>query len=389
MQRSILFLLLILSCFVHGRELSQYSAIKAQKAYQLSQDGKTGEAIRLLKNIETSRTYDKAYISRMLGIFYWQEGQVSDAILYLKVAVHSKQLSTDIMWSTEKMLADLYLNSGQYEQALSHYYSLVKVSVAKRGSDDIWLRISQSHYQLGQWGSVISSVNKYFKTSPKDKVQPLSLKLGAQLELKRWHEAIPTLKSLLEIKPEKSSWWRQLASLQVQLGKDRDAVDTLSLAKINQVELSQRDLRMLAQLYAQVGLPEKAALEISQLDNASTDVQLLFEQAVYWQRAKEWAKAITVWSSASRYKPKYRWNLIELLIQQQYYREVLSVTKEIKEKPERVAIIRAEAFYKLGEIDNALREAKKADRIEPSKISRRWIKFLSELSHESTDDGNK
>lgn len=384
MERLILILLLMLSSLAHGRELSQYVAIKAQKAYQLSQEEKTDEAIRLLKTIDTSRLYDQAYVSRMLGIFYWQEEQVSYAILHLKAAVDSKQLLPDIAWSTEKMLADLYLSSGQFTQALPRYYSLVKTSELKPDSEGLWLRIAQAHYQLSQWKSVISSVNKYFKTSPKERVQPLSLKLGAQLELKKWDRAILTLKSLLEIKPEKASWWRQLASLQVQVGKARDAVDTLFLAKVNHVELSQRDLRMLAQLYAQVGLPEKAALEISQLNDASTDVKLLFEQAVYWQRAKEWDKAIAVWHSASKYKSKYRWNLIGLLLQQQHYREVLDITEDIKENPERVAMTRAEAFYKLGEIDKALHEAKRADRIKSSKISQRWIKFLLQLSRDTT-----
>ncbi len=68
MERLILILLLMLSSLAHGKELSQYIAIKAQKAYQLSQEEKTDEAIRLLKAIETSRLYDQAYISRMLGI---------------------------------------------------------------------------------------------------------------------------------------------------------------------------------------------------------------------------------------------------------------------------------------------------------------------------------
>jgi hypothetical protein len=387
MQRSIFILFLIFSSLAHGRELSQYIAVKVQKAYQFSQDEKTGEAIRLLKNIETSRTYDKAYIARMLGIFYWQEEQVSDAILNLKAAVDSKQLSKDIAWSTEKMLADIHLSSGQYDQALSRYYSLVKTATPEFDTKDLWLRIAQSHYQLSQWNLVISSVNKYFKNPPKDKVQPLSLKLGAQLELKKWNQAVLTLKSLLEIKPEKSSWWRQLALLQVQVGKPRDAVNTLSLAKINGVELSQHDLRILAQLYAQVGLPERAALEISQLHNASTDVQLLFEQAVYWRRAKEWDKSIEVWRSASNYKSKYRWNLVELLLQQQRYQEVLNVTREIKGKPEKVAMTRVQAFYKLGEIDKALLEAKKASEIKPSKQSQRWIKFLSQLNRETNDGG--
>ena len=342
MERLILILLLILSSLAHGRELSQYIAIKAQKAYQLSQEEKTVEAIRLLKNIETSRSYDQAYISRMLGIFYWQEEQVSDAILHLKAAVDSKQLLTDMAWPTEKMLADLYLSSGQFNRALPRYYSLVNTPEPKPDLEDLWLRIAQAHYQLGQWKSVISSVNKYFKIPPKEKVQPLSLKLGAQLELRKLDSAILTLKSLLEIKPEKASWWRQLASLQVQVGKARDAVDTLSLAKVNHVELSQRDLRMLAQLYAQVGLPEKAALEISQLNDASTDVKLLFEQAVYWQRAKEWDKAIAVWHSAVKYKSQYRWNLIGLLLQQQHYKEVLDLTTDLKEKPKKGDIHKAE-----------------------------------------------
>ncbi|MFA0125628.1 BTAD domain-containing putative transcriptional regulator, partial [Vibrio sp. 10N.261.48.A2] len=110
----------------------------------------------------------------------------------------------------------------------------------------------------------------------------------AQLQLKQWKQSIPTLESLVELQPEKDNWWRQLVGIQLRLERSRDALNTLALAELQGVELNNSDRRLLAQLYAKRGIPERAAQEISKLDDANSDVQLLAEQATYWQLAKEW-----------------------------------------------------------------------------------------------------
>ncbi|NRF27986.1 hypothetical protein HRJ45_23640 [Vibrio coralliilyticus] len=379
MKRLALIALLLASPITAAQELTQYTAVRVQKANELAQEEQLKEAITLLKEIDTSRDYDKAFVARMLAVLYWQDGNTKQAISKMEYAVESGLLRDEQAWISQRMLADLYLNDQQFAKALKHYYQLVKSVPETQKAQDLWLRIAQSHYQLEQWDKVVPAVDKYLKVEKKEILQPLSLKLGAQLELKRWSAAIPTLELLISIQPEKLSWWRQLVGLQMKVGKDKEALDTLALAKINGLPLSQSDRRMLAQMYAKRGIPERAAIEISELDGAQTDVQLLSEQATYWQLAKEWDKSLSIWKLAAEKDAKHNWSVAQLMVQQGYYKDSLSVLDKVKGREADVALAKTRALYKLNLLEKALVQAKRANNIEPSSQAKSWIKYLSQL----------
>ncbi|MFN3015220.1 tetratricopeptide repeat protein [Vibrio coralliilyticus] len=379
MKRLALIALLLASPITAAQELTQYTAVRVQKANELAQEEQLKEAITLLKEIDTSRDYDKAFVARILAVFYWQDGNTKQAISKMEYAVESGLLRDEHAWISQRMLADLYLNDQQFAKALKHYYQLVKSVPENQKAQDLWLRIAQSHYQLEQWDKVVPAIDKYLKVEKKEILQPLSLKLGAQLELKHWSAAIPTLELLISIQPEKLSWWRQLVGLQMKVGKDKEALDTLALAKINGLPLSQSDRRMLAQMYAKRGIPERAAIEISELDDAQTDVQLLSEQATYWQLAKEWDKSLSIWKLAAKKDAKYNWSVAQLMVQQGYYKDSLSVLDKVKGREADVALAKTRALYKLNLLEKALVQAKRANNIKPSSQAKSWIKYLSQL----------
>lgn len=364
---------------VSAAELSQYTAVRVQKANQLAQDEQFSAAIDALKKIETSKSYDQAFVARMLGVFYWQNGQMKPAIKQLKSAVESKKLEDEQAWVTEKMLADLLLSDQQFSASLPHYYQLVKQVPPSQKEDQIWLRIAQAHYQIEQWKPVLPAIDKYRRFQAKDELQPLSLKLGAQLQLKRWNDAIPTLEALVTLQPEKVNWWRQLVSLQLQQGQNKQALSTLALAKGQGVVLSQQDRTLLAQLYAQQGIPERAAIELSQLEGASSELDLIVSQASYWQQAREWHKATKQWQLAAKQQGKYHWNVAQLLVQEGQYQQALTVLDRVQGRKADVALAKTRAYYKLNQLEQALIQAKQANNIAPSQQSKSWIKYLTQL----------
>ena len=369
----------LMSSLAVSAELSRYTAGRLQQANQLAQDEKFKQAITVLRETNTSFDYDKAFVARVMAVFYWQDGQTKHAIEQMEYAVASGLLKDEQAWVSERMLADLYLTERQFKQALNHYYQLVEMVPKAHQKNDIWLRIAQSHYQLEQWRDVVVSAKRYLNEDVQDRLQPLSLMLGAQLALNLPHDAIITLGQLIEIEPKKMQWWRQLSTLQMQVGQEKKALGTLSLAKLNGLALSQNDRRILAQLYAKQGIPERAAIEISQLEDAQTDIQLLVEQATYWQLAKQWDTAISVWKKTVKKAPKYNWNLAQLLIQQGFYKESISVLDKVEGRQAAVALAKTRVFYKLDQLDKALSQAKQAERLEPSSQAKGWIKFLSQL----------
>ena len=361
-------------------ELSQYTAGRVQRAHNLQQDEKLGEAIALLEGLDPSRDYDKAYVQRMLGVFYWQQDNTTKAIANLTDAVNSGLLQDEQAWVTQRMLADILLSSEKFKQALPHYYALSKNIPENQKADELWLRIAQSHYQVSEWQQTLSAINSYSKYAGKMDVQPLTIKLGAQLQLKQWKAALPTLESLIILEPNKLVWWQQTAGIQLRLGQSKSALDTLALARRQGVELSQQDLKTLAQLYAQRGIPERAALLYSELEGADSDVELVVMQAQYWQIAKEWDKSISVWRKAAALNNKHRWPLAQLLLQQGYYNKAITEVDKVKDKDHEadVALAKVRAYYKLDNLEKAIIFAKQADNIESTTASKSWIKYLSQ-----------
>ncbi len=371
---------LCLSAFTTtANELSQYTATRVQRAHNLAQEEKLKEAISMLESLDLSRGYDQAFVARMLGIFYWQNQQIKPAIKQLELAVNSDLLQDEQAWQTRKMLADMLLNDQQFSQALPHYYALSKAVPNIQKADDVWLRIAQSHYQLKQWNKVLSAMGRYEQFAQPDKMGPLSIKLSAELELKKWKPAIGTIKRLITIEPERVEWWRQLVSLYLRINDNKRALDSLALAKLKGVKLSQDDLMLLAQLYANRGIPERAAMVLSELNEINSDSKLKAQQATYWQIAKEWGKSTDSWRIAAKLDPQYNWNLSQLLVQQGHYQQALVVLDNVSGRKADVALIKARAYYKMKRIDDALANAKRSYEIKPSDQAKSWVTYLSQM----------
>ncbi|EPW4775660.1 tetratricopeptide repeat protein [Vibrio parahaemolyticus] len=361
-----------------AQELSQYTASRVQRAHSLAQEEKLKDAISTLESLDLSRGYDQAFVARMLGVFYWQNEQVKPAIKQLDFAVSSGLLQDEQAWQTRKMLADILLNEQQFAKALPHYYELSKAVPKNQKAHEVWLRIAQSHYQLSQWNKVLSAMGRYEKFGQPDELGPLSIKLSSELELKKWQPAIVTIKRLIAIEPERVEWWRQLVALYLRVDDSKRALDAMALAKLQGVALSQDDFKLLAQLYAKRGIPERAALIMEQLEDLNVDSQLKAQQATYWQMAKEWDKSIDSWRVAAKLDSKYYWNYSQLLVQQGHYQQALAALDKVKGRNADVALIKTRAYYKLNRLDDALANAKRANEIKPSNQAKSWVKYLTQ-----------
>ncbi|AUI88643.1 hypothetical protein BS333_20295 [Vibrio azureus] len=362
-----------------ANELSQYTAGRVQKAHQLAEKEQFSQAIAILKALDPSRGYERAFVARMLGIFYWQNGQVQPAIKQLTLAVKSGQLKDEQAWQTQKMLADLLLNAQQFKQALPHYYHLTKATPKKQKVDQVWLRIAQSHYQLKEWKKVLSAMASYDRFHLPDTQAPLSMTLSAQLELKKWRPAIGTIKRLIDLQPSRTEWWRQLVALYLHVNDSSKALDTMALAKLKGVPFDNSDHKLLAQLYAKRGIPERAAKELGEIAGIDSDRKLKAQQATYWQMAKEWQKSIASWRLAAKLDRQYNWHLAQLLVQEGQYQSALAALDKVSGRKADVALMKTRAYFKLQKFDDALAYAKRSNEMAPSTQAQSWVKYLSQL----------
>lgn len=272
------------------------------------------------------------------------------------------------------MLADVLFNQREFRKALQHYAQLTAVTQEPTRSR-LWLSMAKAHYQLEQWQQTIDAANRVVGAS-KHNFEPLTIKLSAQIHSSQWRGAEKTLRALLKYQPKNPNWWRQLVNVELHSGDTRGALTALSLAK-NQIALSVQDRKLLARLFDKSGIPEQAALELSLLPTSEQNIDLLVEQAGYWQKAKEWEHAAIVWESLSKKDEKYHWQLALALTQSGDHKKALNVLERYQVKRADIALLKAKVHDKLNQLDEALEEAKAAQKIEPSASAESWIEYLS------------
>ncbi|MDW6092959.1 tetratricopeptide repeat protein [Vibrio rhizosphaerae] len=377
-------LLWLYASAVSAVELSRHVAAQVMQAQKHAEQQQLDKAIQTLRAVTAEQPQDKAYVALLLANYYWQNGQSQSAIEQARYAVTSNQLKEAMGWRAKRMLADLLANDHQYQEAVTYYRQLVEHAPVKKDVPQLWLRIGQIHYQLAQWQQTLDAIAQYERFQLPDAVMPLSIQLGAQIQLTRYQAAIPTIKRLLALEPDQRNWWLQLVNMEIKTKQYRAALASLELARLKGVELSDQNLKLLANLYAQNGIPERAARVMASLAAQSPSVLTLddiTQMAYYWQQAKEWDQAIENWRIAAQQDKKYYRDVARLQLQQGDYQEALETLALLQghDKAADIALLRTQALYKLNQLDQALHQAKKADSLEPSREAKSWIKYLTQL----------
>lgn len=368
-----------------AQELGMRTATQVSKAYELEQQNKLTEAIRVLEETQPSSTYDKAYVARMLGIYYWQAEQPQRAIRQLQIAVDSQAFKQDQGWQTERMLAELLLSEQQPEQALGHFERLVKHDQAHKISSqqlaNVWLNTARAHYLMQQWVPLLVSLKHYHQLDNKPRISPLSLQLSAEMQLSRLQNAIVTTQKLLALQPDHVIWWQQLSSLYVQTRQYKLALATLVSAERAGIQIPDNLQLSKAQLYAQQGIPEKAAISYQTLQVDEADIDTIVKQAQQWQMAREWSKARSAWLAAARLNNQYFEQVARLELQQGDFQSALaSLDKVSRSDQQPTLLLKVRAYVGLKEYQQAQTVARLAHQQKPSPQSARWLEYLDQLT---------
>ncbi|MDP2574714.1 hypothetical protein Q8W40_21165 [Vibrio penaeicida] len=385
-------LLIVTNMNVHANKLSSYAGKKLHKASQLQQEDKLDEAISLMENMDLKSDYDKAFANRILGVYYWQSEKASKAIVALNKSVDVKALQPKEQWKTRQMLADIQFSEQKFNDANRNYLILLKNDYPTSDSNeknqlakdknDIQLRMSMAYYQQQNWTSSLSRIKRYQPRDTKETLQALKIRVISELQLEKWKDAEKTVGRIIRFEPNQKSWWQQLISTQLQQGKQRSALESYALSKLQGIQLTQSEYVVLAQLYGQHRMPEKAARILKEMFNQypkSQSEKHLKLQANYWQIAKEWNKAISGWHRVASINPKYHWRLAQLLIQQSRYKQALGIIDKAKPYANRndFSMAKIRLLYKLNRYQDALAEAKRLDEKVPSSAAKGWVSYLS------------
>ena len=387
MMKHLLLIATVFSNLTYAAELTRYTAQKLHQAQQLHADGDLTQAINLLMEVESNRSYDQSMVARSLGVYYWQEGQAEQAIRSLRLAISSKGLQPKLLRETQLMLADLYFNQSTYQLANDLYYSLIKTASEGEELNRLWLKVAKVHYQLMDWDDALIAVSNTQPKTTSERVEVLTIRVSAQLKLHQWPRAENSLQALLVLEPENSLWWKQLVSVQLKQGKTRSALTTLSVAK-HQYSLSDEESRLYSQLLAKHGVPAQAAVEIEQLDHSELSVEQLVLLATLWERAREWDKSVALWLQVAEQDSQYYMTVVRIYMQQRQFSKALQTINKVPVQDSEVLLLRAQIAHKLEKNDAALSYALRADKLKSTTNTQSWVEYLTNLKKQARADSS-
>ncbi|WP_434341339.1 tetratricopeptide repeat protein [Motilimonas cestriensis] len=378
-----LMIVLGLFCFpVLASEPSLSAALAKQvkPAYQFYQQEQYGEALRVIKAVQPKAGFELAYIKRFQGNLHWLLNQPAAAITSLSQAVAENALPKDQQSQTQRMLGDLYLSDAKAKSALKHYQ---QVTGAQRDAA-LYLNMAQAHYQLEQWQGVVKAAERGIKLSKGFNKSATTLLLTGYYQQKNYAKAATILTQLSQHEPSNKQWWLQLSSVYLQMNDKKRALSTLEIAYQAGMLSSAAELKNLARLRANAGLPYQAAdLFASQLKNQTLpyNTSTLKELAGYWQLAREYQRAATVWGQVAKLtgSPEHYLQQVALYSLLQQPKQALSVLETMPTNgvAGKVALAKTQAWYDLNQYQKALQFAQKAQQQQATaKQGASWVAML-------------
>ncbi|HCH02783.1 MAG TPA: hypothetical protein DEV85_12965 [Vibrio sp.] len=371
--------------------VTPYTGKKLTQASELAQNDHLDKAIRVLTSYDPKADYDKAFVNRVLAIYYWQAEQPKSSISALRTSVGLKVLEPKVQWQANRMLGDILYSEQDFANAAKEYRNTLAVKYTpssadktqfKKDTNEVYFRLAAAYYQQQQWAQVRRSIVKYQAPDAQKRLQALRMQVIAELRLKQWGNAEGTLSNLIRLEPNNKAWWQQQISTQLQQHKNQSALETYSLAKKQNLEFTANDYKSLSQLYAQNKIPERGARILQEMFNAYPESKTIDNQkmqAYYYQMAREWSQAINSWEALAKRDAQYYWPLTQLYIQQKEYNKANQVIDRAQPYAKKAdfGLAKIQLLYRLDKYNDALAEAKRLNEVLPSASAQTWIVFLN------------
>ena len=232
---------------------------KVGAAFELYSADDIPGALQVLLDIDAKKDYDKAYVNRFIAIMYATMGdKEEEAIKYLELAIKPDILNEGDHGEAIKLVADLQMQKQRIQEALVNYNAWMDFTGKSDG--DTWVKIANAHYSLQELDKVIAPADKAIAAfGDKQNQNPYILKLTSFYERKKFKEAVDVLETAVQLFPDVKTFWVQLGQFYTLVEDYDKALATLDLAYKQGYLEKESEIKVLASLYSQKGIPFTSA----------------------------------------------------------------------------------------------------------------------------------
>lgn len=238
--------------------ISQRTGKTLQSAFEAYNADDVQGAIAILKEAEPREEFDKASLNRFMGnLVAGIEGRGGEALKLLLTTVEPKILNDADHAGTLKLVADLSLQEGEYEQAIKFYKGYQSFTCKEDAKT--FTRIAQAYYELKQLDKILEPANRAIELQDEPNKNPYVLKLTSFYERKMYPETVEVAETLVKTFPEEEQWWTQLGFFYMLVEDYSRALSTFEISYKKGYLEKESELKALSQLYANKGIPKKSA----------------------------------------------------------------------------------------------------------------------------------
>jgi tetratricopeptide (TPR) repeat protein len=363
---------------------------KVAKAFELYSAEDTAGALTMLLDINAKKSYDVAVVARYIAVMYAQLGnEEAKAIQYLKVAVEPDILNEQDQEQSLKLLADLQMQTKDYEDALVSYKAWMDFSGKSDG--DTWTKIANAYYALKQLDKMIAPAdNAIAAYGDKQNKNPYILKMTSYYESQKYSDAVKTLETVIQIFPEDKSWWTNLGMFYLLVEDYDKGLATLDLAYKQGFLVKESEIKTLASLYSQNEVPYKAALLLEKhIDSGlvKRDDKNLFSLANAYHAAQHIDKAAKYYgelAKMSNLAKHYSKQGMLLKQDEQFKPAIIALNKALElgvENKGRLHMSIAESHFYLEQYKQAYKAINLAMKDPKTrKTAKSWVSFIKDTA---------
>ena len=332
------------------------------------------------------KAYENAWVRMQISFVYANKKAWAKAIEQAKLAIDKQALQDTQELQLRQNLVYFYLsaenNAKALEAALEYFKS------APDAKPDMYVLLGSIYFQLNRYQDAICPTYVAISKSASPKKQWLQMLASAHLELKDLEGTGVILKETLERFPDDKNLWLQLSSIYLQQEKDADALAILDLAYLKGYVDQEGHLKNLAGLYANNGVPLKAAQVLEKAIGAG----LVPNNEKNWRSvgqnysiARDYNKAVSAYGEAAKFAADGTYFVYqgEIYAEQEKWAEATTAFSKGLEKgglkdPGRVYLNLGIAQYSQGKAQVALASLEKATQYDKSRsTAASWINFIN------------
>lgn len=349
------------------------------------------ERLQVILGRAARKPYLQAVVQQGLAQVEWARKNYDAALQHFEKAVELDTLPDQSHFALMYQIAQLYFMKDRYQDALDALDLWFCKVPAEEVTSHAWVLKASIHAQQKDYAATLEAIDTAIEMDEKPQESWYQLKLASHFELKQFPEAAQTLELMITKWPNKKTYWTQLGQIYSMLKREDKSLAVMALAYRKQMLDTKSDIMFLSGLYANAGVPYKAA-EV--LEKGITDGIVEGDKRHWtmvgetWYLAEELDKSLAAFKQAGQAASEGDIDLRRgfILVDMEDWTQALEALTAAIDKgglndtqSGEAYLLRGMARFNLGQYDAASSDWGKASRFEKTRsAAQQWMNHLQE-----------